>query len=496
MNIIKPLKKLKAKLTQKITSLYKFLKEIKFQFIDLVWIGIKVVAGVVLISLFFRTYNFNKTKDEWNLRTIYDTNNEILATDVNQIYAELHEDFDKQANLTILKSYFSPEEVEQLLSKDPIPLENELPKIPGIKQFRSRRRIFQAYVESFAFSDVNRGIKKGLDIITNESDVFTTIDLKTQIMVGKIINEGILELNADSGFGFVVNIDDGAIEAMYTSEAMTREGKVKDFIHPANLLYECGSVLKPLVVFSALFHDAIGINDIFDISKGESLGNRRMKDEEYLAPRLTPAEILKISSNIGAVMIAKKLGHKLLLQSYKDIGLIDKVETDFIKSTKPQIPKNPVPVDIYSMAFGYSLNITPLNLLRAYLVLLNEGKMVTPHLFKQKKCKKISTVFSRHPNIKMICNEAINAMKAPASKYPVFVKFNCISKTGTNYRVVDGSYAENVNVFYICAIPDRNNKYKKLILFGVTNPKPPRLAGLTVRKLVGRLVNQLGPLVY
>lgn len=454
----------------------------------------KVITIMTIMFLFGRIINFSNKKSEWQLYTIYDRNNKIMATDVYQIYIQ------KQPNIVIdsnfLKSYLTQSQIEDLLNNKPVPIHETIPKTPGIIQYKSKKRIFQKYITSIAYSDINRGIKKGLDLLASKSNIYTTIDLTLQTIVGKIVDEGTTQMNADIGFAFIVNMD-GEIEAMYTTDAKNSNGIVKDFIHPVFTLYEFGSTLKPLTVFTGLFWEKITLYETFNIFEGSYLGDRRMVDEDPISPVATVLEILKMSSNVGTTLIAKKIGHKLLFNTFKMLNLMNSISTDFSTSISPKIPKNIKPVDIYSMSIGYSLNTNILNMLTAYLMIFNDGKLVKPHLFKKTKKTKQNTIFSKNPNIKKICQDTIKAMRQPASRHPILLSFNCAGKTGTANRMMNGTYnPEYVNTFCVCVIPNRYGQYKKLLIFGLMNPKPAKLAGLTVRRLIVDVVKQIGPLIY
>ncbi len=458
----------------------------------------KIIAISTMFFLLLRTFNIftNDNKSQWNLHRIYDRNGRVLASDVYELYIEKQPNASITQHIPFLQTILNNYQLDQLLGGKPVVISTKLPtQLHGITQYSSRVRKFQPYVTSIAFSDKTKGIKRGLDLLTSKSDIYTTINITLQTMVGKIIDAGTRNTNSDVGFAFIVNMD-GEIEAMYTSDAGKRLNK-KDYIHPIYSLFEFGSTFKILTIFTGLFWNKIKLTDTFNIGGGVYLGERAMKDEEYIPPISSVLTIVKHSSNIGTVLIAKnKIGHELLFKTFKLLHLLDPIQTDFVTTLQPQIPKNLKPVDIYTMSFGYTLNTNVLNLLTAFLTIFNNGKLVIPHLFQSTKKSKKSTIFSKNSNISTICNDTIRAMREPASRHPLLLSFHCAGKSGTKHRVVNGKYDHNtVNIFYVCAVPNRHGQYKKLLLFGLLNPKT-QLAGVALRALIVQIVQQLGPLVY
>ena len=97
---------------------------------------------------------------------------------------------------------------------------------------------------------------------------------------------------------------------------------------------------------------------------------------------LSPAEILQVSSNIGAVKIAYQLGAEPHFETLRNFG--------FGQSTKSLFPDESSgvlrpwrgwrPVDHATIAFGQGVTVTPIQLAAATSVLANGGEWVRPRL--------------------------------------------------------------------------------------------------------------------
>jgi cell division protein FtsI (penicillin-binding protein 3) len=156
---------------------------------------------------------------------------------------------------------------------------------------------------------------------------------------------------------------------------------------PLQNVYEPGSVVKPLVFALALERGVVHWDETLDCTPTLP-GNgwqvpgvrRRVIHDDHACGRLTPGGILVNSSNIGAVQVGLRLGRagfKAYLEFYQfgrktglglpgerrggiAVGDLDKPsDVSFRRWTSP------------ALSFGYELNVTAVQLARAYLSLLS-----------------------------------------------------------------------------------------------------------------------------
>ena len=65
-------------------------------------------------------------------------------------------------------------------------------------------------------------------------------------------------------------------------------------------LIEPGSTIKPFIIYAGLKHNVINNSTVIDTAPGViKLDNKEIKDWKYLG-KVTPGDIIKLSSNIGA----------------------------------------------------------------------------------------------------------------------------------------------------------------------------------------------------
>lgn len=145
---------------------------------------------------------------------------------------------------------------------------------------------------------------------------------------------------------------------------------------------EPGSIVKPFLVAAALEERVVSTRDIFDCSKALRLGRFEVTDVKPSPEPLTPSQIIERSSNIGAVLIAQRLGGRRYYEYLRRFG--------FGERTGVRLPaENPgilrydefkKPLGRAFASFGQGFSATPLQLTTAACVLANGGKLVKPML--------------------------------------------------------------------------------------------------------------------
>jgi len=100
--------------------------------------------------------------------------------------------------------------------------------------------------------------------------------------------------------------------------------------------------------------------------------------------KLTPREILIKSSNIGVAKIGQELGPKRLYDGLRLFGFGKETGMGLPGETKGML-RPPTQWDGYSITripFGQEVALTAMQMVKAFCILANEGRMVRPHLIK------------------------------------------------------------------------------------------------------------------
>ncbi len=221
--------------------------------------------------------------------------------------------------------------------------------------------------------------------------IILTIDATIQQFVREAVLQQMTDFEAESAWAVVANAKTGAVLAMLSlpdfDPGDIRQGDKALCNHIAVDQYEPGSIMKPIVVAIALDAGVITRSTEIFCEDGWYTGRKigRIKEWNYKKyGNLTPRQILIKSSNIGLAKIGQKLGSKRLYNGLRLFG--------FGKETGMGLPgertgyfKKLSKWDGFSITripFGQEIAVTAMQMVKAFCILANEGRMVRPHLIK------------------------------------------------------------------------------------------------------------------
>lgn len=223
-------------------------------------------------------------------------------------------------------------------------------------------------------------------------DISLTIDKKIQYISDKALKSAVTKANAKGGTAIVMNPHTGEILAMSSMPTYDpnnfRKFTPSDWRNRAVTdSFEPGSTIKPFVVGAAIDAGLINADSIFYCENGEyKLQDRVFHDgKEY--GWLTASNIIKHSSNIGAIKIGEKLGKVNLYRSLSSFGLGQKTDSGLSGEARGSLRHYSKwsGVSLYTMSFGQGLAVTTLQLASAVSVIANGGYLMQPRIIKNLK---------------------------------------------------------------------------------------------------------------
>ena len=301
-----------------------------------------------------------------------------------------------------------------------------------------------------------------------------SIDIEIQQKIYSSLQVDTLNLDPDYSLNVLINLEKEEIMSnVYI------ENRLKDFdqsLMPLkDLTYEFGSVFKPFTVYSALINGKLDLNEYFNVDEPVYIGKKEIKDFSPSKIPLQTKDILKESSNRGAILIRRKLDcqneYKLDLDN---LGLLKSAELGLgLTSINPTV-NNFRGSYCDNIPFGYGLSVSPIQLLNAY------GKIITGRNEFQAKILKQDVI---KKNIFNLNSSQINKMLFYANDFnnELYQNFLVAGKTGTADKIIENEIIQNVA--YISYFPYNDPKYLSLTF--MQNPKntygPFMTAGNTVK---------------
>jgi cell division protein FtsI (penicillin-binding protein 3) len=207
--------------------------------------------------------------------------------------------------------------------------------------------------------------------------------------------------------------------------------------------FEPGSTIKPFVAAAVLERGLLHSDSVIQTPETWRVGTKTVRDV-HPHPQMTVSEIIQKSSNVGAV----KLAMSLTPQQYWDVlhrsGFGELPGSGFPGETAGRLrdAASWKPVEHATMAYGYGLSVSLLQLTRAYMAFANDGE-VMPLSFLRREPQEIAGVRVFSPSVarevrammETVTQEGGTGLRTRVPGYRV------AGKTGTAHKLVDGRYA-------------------------------------------------------
>jgi len=251
------------------------------------------------------------------------------------------------------------------------------------------------------FVDVDRQGQYGLEGDYDEilqgkrdqrgKDIFLTIDYSIQFRAEKLLEQAKENLDIEGGEIIVMNPNSGEILALanFPNFNPNQYSAVSDFKIFENgatqRIFEPGSIFKPITMAAALNEEKITPQTTY-LDKGiltyggwsiSNYGNRIYGEQ-------TMTNVLEKSINTGAVFVEEKLGHNSFLRYLDKFGFFKLTGIDLqeVYSENREFKKG-YEINFVTASFGQGIEITPIQLIRAYSAIANGGKLIGPYVVKK-----------------------------------------------------------------------------------------------------------------
>jgi cell division protein FtsI (penicillin-binding protein 3) len=320
----------------------------------------------------------------------------------------------------------------------------------------------------------------------NGKDVFTTLDVNMQDITETALMKMMLQSEAQYGTAIVMETKTGKIKAI-ANLGRQKDGSYWEDDNYALRVTEPGSTIKLVTLLSVLEEGSSEITDMVEVgSAGQMIvGPRNVNDAERSPrPVLSVKECFAHSSNVGMSKLAykafgnnpkrfKEYLHKYHMDVKSPVDL-----TDVPKPVFSSFEKNAGGVmNMITMSFGYSLNVSPLHTLTLYNAIANDGKMMKPYLVNGIKRDGIMTQqFSpvvldeniAKPSAVKAAQESMELVVTEGTGRPAFkgFPFAVAGKTGTAH-VADRGIQYNDMVYqasFVGYFPANNPQYSCIVV--------------------------------
>lgn len=339
-----------------------------------------------------------------------------------------------------------------------------------------------------------------------------TLNYNFQHFAEKLLAKAGADWQIDHGQIIIINPQNGQILALaawpdFNPNNYFQEENLEIFKNPAlQELFEPGSVFKPITLAAGLQENLIGPETVYQDQGFIEVGGPPIYNfEKRVWGESTMVDVLEHSINTGAVFVQQELGAALFLKYLSQFGFFEKTEVDL----QGEVFSNNSPLkrgygrDLAAASFGQGIEITPLQLMRAFGALANGGKLMRPYLVEsivlssgQKETilpEAQREVISEQTAAKitsMLVSVVENGSGMPA-KIPGYY---IAGKTGTaQIPLIKGGYQEEGSIqSFIGYFPALQPQF--LILIKLDNPQNSRMAGQSAgpifKEMAQYIINQ------
>jgi cell division protein FtsI (penicillin-binding protein 3) len=209
----------------------------------------------------------------------------------------------------------------------------------------------------------------------------TSLDLRLQYLAYRELKRAVTENGALSGSVVVLDVDSGEILAMVNQPSFNPNDRNQlDVARYRNRavtdIFEPGSSFKPFVVAAALESGRYAADSVIDTSPGYlRVGGRVITQDYNNLGRIDLTTILARSSNVGVGKLALDLERHDLWAVLSSFGIGRLTESGFPGESAGVLndPEYWRPVGQATLAYGYGLSVTALQLAQAYAVIAADG---------------------------------------------------------------------------------------------------------------------------
>jgi cell division protein FtsI (penicillin-binding protein 3) len=281
------------------------------------------------------------------------------------------------------------------------------------------------------------------------SELTLSLNYGVQDIAEQALERAVAANDADGGDVVVLDPRSGEIIALASRTRSGDAAKLTAVTDP----YEPGSTLKPFVVAQLLADGRTRPDEMINTFNGtlNYKGIRRLTDA-HIAQRMSVTEVLAQSSNIGIVTLRDRMQNREHYELLRNLGFGAYTGLSY----PGESPGRLRPLGRWdqftpsSMAMGYELTVTPLQLALAYGAIANDGLLMEPTLIREVRNPDGSVRWRHRPRIvRRVFSPAVAQAMREVLKHTItegtgqsasLTKFALAGKSGTTKLLRNGSY--------------------------------------------------------
>lgn len=310
-------------------------------------------------------------------------------------------------------------------------------------------------------------------------DLALSIDLRLQYMAYRELKDAVNTHQADSGSVVVIDVRTGEVLAMVNQPSYNpndRANLMTDALRNRAMtdLFEPGSTMKPITVATALMSGRYQADTVVDTSPGYiRVRNATIRDHRNYG-ELTLTGIITKSSNVGVTRLALDLEPNAVRNLMHNFGLGQVSGTGFPGERGGVLPwlSERQTVERATVAYGYGLSVTPLQLAHAYVPLANGGVQKPVSLLRLDPDE---AARGKRVMPEAVANQVLAMMETVITpqgtgRRAAVAGYRVAGKTGTAHKASGGGYSQDRYVSVFAGIAPASNPRIAMAVM-IDNPK-------------------------
>lgn len=335
----------------------------------------------------------------------------------------------------------------------------------------------------------------------NGKDIILSLDQRIQTLAYEELNKAVEYHQAKAGTVVVLDARTGEILALANTPAydpnrpgradseQRRNRAVTDMIEP-------GSAIKPFVIAKALDAGKTDLNERLN-TQPYKIGPSPVRDT-HVYPSLDVRGIMQKSSNVGTSKLSARFGAEEMYDFYHELGIGVRMHSGFPGETAGLLRnwRRWRPIEQATMSFGYGLQLSLLQLARAYTALTHDGVLLPVSFEKQAVAPQGKRIF-KASTARQVRELMVSVTEPGGTGTAGAVDgFDVGAKTGTARKLVNGRYVDYKHVAtFIGFAPAKNPR----VIVAVTIDEPTAngyyggvVTGPVFKQVMGGSLNILG----
>ncbi|ALN93018.1 peptidoglycan D,D-transpeptidase FtsI family protein [Lysobacter gummosus] len=403
-----------------------------------------------------------------------------------------------------LKRRINPDEARKILAH----------KIPGVFSQREFRRFYpqgEAMAHVLGFTNIDDRGQEGLELAFDHElrgkpgtkrvirdgagrivenvdlvqsaepgkDITLTLDRRIQYLTYRELRRALIDTGASSASAVVLDIETGEVLAManlptYNPNLLGAGNRDTHRNRAITDVVEPGSTMKPITVAAALNAGTVKPTTLVNTSPGWMPNGRYRITDTHNNGVLTVTGVITKSSNIGAAKLALPLPNDYFYKFIRNFGYGSKPGSGFPGESSGLLapPQRWSGTTKATMAYGYGLSATPLQIAIAYAAMANGGKMIQPTFVKGQPNEAHQVLDP------VVAGEIMRMMQTVTepggtAKQAAILGYHVAGKTGTTRKFsATGGYSRKYVSLFAGVVPVEKPRFSMVVV--VSEPDPTK----------------------